>query len=100
MKPLVRPTLINVHLNSIPTVLVDDVIFTGRPLRSAIDALVYFGRPSVTRLAVLADRGGRELPIQPDFVGVTIKDVPPDHRVNVRLMETDGRDEIVVEPRS
>jgi pyrimidine operon attenuation protein/uracil phosphoribosyltransferase len=51
------------------------------------------------RLAVLIDRGGRELPIQPDFVGVTLSDVPKDHRVNVRFCEVDGKDEITVEPR-
>ena len=54
----------------------------------------------VIRLAVLVDRGGRELPIQPDFVGLTLSNVPRDHRVNVRLRETDGRDEISVEPRA
>ena len=62
-------------------------------------ALNDFGRPSVIRLAVLVDRGGRELPIGADFVGLTLKDVPKDHRVNVRLTENDGRDEIVVEPK-
>jgi pyrimidine operon attenuation protein/uracil phosphoribosyltransferase len=59
-----------------------------------------FGRPSAIRLAVLVDRGGRELPIQPDFVGLKLSDVPKDHRVNVRFTETDGKDEITVEPRS
>jgi pyrimidine operon attenuation protein/uracil phosphoribosyltransferase len=99
-KPMVRPTQINIDINAKPMLLVDDVIFTGRSIRSALDALVDFGRPRVIRLAVLVDRGGRELPIQPDFVGFTLKDVPADHRVNVRLSEVDGRDEIVVEPRS
>ena len=77
----------------------DDVLFTGRSIRAALDALSDFGRPSVIRLAVLVDRGGRELPIQPDFVGLTLSDVPKDHRVNVRFVEVDGKDEIVVEPR-
>jgi pyrimidine operon attenuation protein/uracil phosphoribosyltransferase len=63
-----------------------------------LDALVDFGRPSAVRLAVLVDRGGRELPIQPDFVGLTLSDVPGDHRVNVLLSEVDGRDGIEVEP--
>jgi pyrimidine operon attenuation protein/uracil phosphoribosyltransferase len=99
-KPLIRPTEIHFDLNDNPTLLVDDVIFTGRSIRAAMDALTDFGRPSSIRLAVLADRGGRELPIQPDFVGLALKDVPPDHRVNVRLTEIDGRDEIVVEPRN
>jgi pyrimidine operon attenuation protein/uracil phosphoribosyltransferase len=98
-KPMVRPTHIDVDIDSKPMLLVDDVIFTGRSIRSALDALTDLGRPSVIRLAVLVDRGGRELPIQADFLGLTLKDVPPDHRVNVRLVETDGRDEIVVEPR-
>ena len=53
----------------------------------------------MVRLAVLVDRGGRELPIQADLVGLTLRDVPDDHRVNVRLAETDGKDEIVVEPK-
>jgi pyrimidine operon attenuation protein/uracil phosphoribosyltransferase len=59
-----------------------------------------FGRPSAVRLAVLVDRGGRELPIHPDFVGLTQQDVPRDHRVNVRLAEIDGRDEILLEPKA
>jgi pyrimidine operon attenuation protein/uracil phosphoribosyltransferase len=99
-KPLIRPTDISFDLNGKPTLLVDDVIFTGRSIRAAMDALADFGRPSMIRLAVLADRGGRELPIQADFVGLMLKEVPPDHRVNVRMTEVDGRDEIVVEPRT
>jgi pyrimidine operon attenuation protein/uracil phosphoribosyltransferase len=99
-KPLVRPTEIQFELNDHPVLLVDDVIFTGRSIRAALDALTDFGRPSAIRLGVLADRGGRELPIQPDFVGLMLKDVPPDHRVNVRMKEMDGRDQIVVEPRN
>jgi pyrimidine operon attenuation protein/uracil phosphoribosyltransferase len=98
-KPMVRPTHIDVDINGLPLLLVDDVLFTGRSIRAALDALSDFGRPGAIRLAVLIDRGGRELPIQADFVGLTLKDVPQDHRVNVRLNETDGRDEIVVEPR-
>ncbi len=99
-KAFVRPTEIDIDITGQPLLLVDDVIFTGRSIRAALGALLDFGRPSLVRVAVLADRGGRELPIQPDFVGLTLRDVPPDHRVNVRLTETDGRDEIVVEPRS
>jgi pyrimidine operon attenuation protein/uracil phosphoribosyltransferase len=101
-KPMVRPTHIDVDvdINDRPMLLVDDVIFSGRSIRAALDALTDFGRPSVIRLVVLADRGGRELPIQPDFVGLMLKDVPGDHRVNVRFAETDGRDEIMVEPRT
>ncbi len=99
-RPLVRPTQINIDIDARPLLLVDDVLFTGRSIRAALDALSDFGRPSAVRLAVLVDRGGRELPIQPDFVGVTLSDVPKDHRVNVRLTEVDGRDEITVEPKS
>lgn len=99
-RPLVRPTQIDIDIDARPLLLVDDVLFTGRSIRAALDALSDFGRPSVIRLAVLVDRGGRELPIQPDFVGLTLSDVPKDHRVNVRLAESDGKDEIVVEPRA
>jgi pyrimidine operon attenuation protein/uracil phosphoribosyltransferase len=98
-RPLVRPTKIDIDINGHPLLLVDDVLFTGRSIRAALDALSDFGRPSAIRLAVLVDRGGRELPIQADFVGLTLKDVPEAHRVNVRFAETDGRDEILVEPR-
>jgi pyrimidine operon attenuation protein/uracil phosphoribosyltransferase len=98
--PLVRPTTLNIGLDGHPCVLVDDVVFTGRSVRAALNLLNDFGRPSVVRLAVLVDRAGRELPIQPDFVGLTLKVVPRDYRVRVRLVETDGVDEILVEPRT
>jgi pyrimidine operon attenuation protein/uracil phosphoribosyltransferase len=98
-RPLVRPTHIDIDINSKPLLLVDDVLFTGRSIRAALDALSDFGRPSAIELAVLVDRGGRELPIQPDFVGLTLSDVPRNHRVNVRFTEIDGRDEITVEPK-
>lgn len=99
-RPLVRSTQLDISIDQKPLLLVDDVVFTGRSARSALDLLADFGRPSVIRLAVLVDRGGREIPIQPDFVGLTLSDVPRDHRVNVRLKEIDGKDEISVEPRS
>ncbi len=98
-RPLVRPTEMRIDIDQHPLLLVDDVLFTGRSIRAAMDALSDFGRPGAIRLAVLVDRGGRELPIQADFIGLTLKDVPADHRVNVRLKESDGRDEIVVEPK-
>ena len=98
-RPLVRPTDINFDVGGKPLLLVDDVLFTGRSVRAALDALADFGRPRVIRLAVLVDRGGRELPIAPDFVGLTLKDIPADHRVNVRFTENDAADEIVVEPK-
>lgn len=98
-RPMVRPTQINIDIDAQPMLLVDDVLFTGRSIRAALDALSDFGRPGAIRLAVLVDRGGRELPIQADFVALTLKDVPRDHRVNVRLTEIDGKDEITVEPK-
>ena len=75
--------------------LVDDVLFTGRTVRSAMDALVDFGRPQAIQLAVLVDRGHRELPIRADYVG---KNVPTrrDEEVRVHLTETDGEDAVVV----
>ena len=97
--PLVRPTEINIDINGSPLLLVDDVLFTGRSIRAAMDALSDFGRPSVIRLVVLVDRNGRELPIQPDFAALVLKDVSKDYRVNVRFVENDGKDEITVEPR-
>jgi pyrimidine operon attenuation protein/uracil phosphoribosyltransferase len=78
-------------------VLVDDVLFTGRTIRAALDALVDFGRPRAIQLAVLVDRGHRELPIRADFVG---KNVPTrrDDDVRVALRELDGDDGVVIEP--
>lgn len=99
-RPLVQPTKLDISLDGKPLLLVDDVIFTGRSARSALDLLMDFGRPGAVRLATLVDRGGREIPIQPDYVGLVLSDVPRDHRVNVRLHEIDGKDEISVEPRA
>jgi pyrimidine operon attenuation protein/uracil phosphoribosyltransferase len=98
-KPMVRPTRIEGDISGKPLVLIDDVLFTGRSVRAGLDALSDFGRPSVVRLAVLVDRGGRELPIQADYVAIKAADVPWDHVVKVRLREVDGVDGIVVEPR-
>ena len=77
-------------------VLVDDLLYTGRTVRAAIDALFDYGRPSRVQLAVLADRGHRELPIRPDYVG---KNLPTarGERVNVRVEEIDGRDEVAID---
>jgi len=77
-------------------VLVDDVLFSGRSIRAALDALQSIGRPSVVRLAILVDRGHRELPIRPDFVGKNIPSARTE-RVNVRLSELDGEDEVTIE---
>ena len=98
-RPLVQPTTLEISLDANPCVLVDDVVFTGRSARAALNLLNDFGRPSVVRLAVLVDRNGRELPIQPDYAGLKLQDVSRDYRVNVKLKETDGTDEIVVERR-
>jgi pyrimidine operon attenuation protein / uracil phosphoribosyltransferase len=81
---------------SIPAGGIDDVLFSGRSIRSALDALQDIGRPAVVRLAALVDRGHRELPIRPDFVG---KNLPSssDERVNVRLAEVDGEEFVTIE---
>jgi pyrimidine operon attenuation protein/uracil phosphoribosyltransferase len=79
-------------------VLVDDVLYTGRTIRAALDALADLGRPNCVQLAALVDRGHRELPIRPDYVG---KNVPTsrDERVTVRLVERDGEDGVIIETR-
>jgi pyrimidine operon attenuation protein/uracil phosphoribosyltransferase len=97
--PLVRPTRIDTDINAKPLILVDDVLFTGRTVRAALNALADFGRPRAVRLAVLVDRGGRELPIQPDYAALKQPDVPANHRVQVRLAERDGIDGISINPR-
>jgi pyrimidine operon attenuation protein / uracil phosphoribosyltransferase len=91
-------TEIPTDINNKRVVLVDDVVFTGRSIRAALDALTDFGRPLRIQLAVLVDRGHRELPIRPDYVG---KNVPTNRNddVQVRLAETDGRDEVAVVTR-
>lgn len=76
-------------------VLVDDVLFSGRSIRAALDAVQSIGRPAVVRLAILVDRGHRELPIRPDFVGKNIPSARTE-RVNVRLSENDGLDEVTI----
>ena len=76
-------------------VLVDDVLFSGRSIRAALDAIQSIGRPSIVRLAILIDRGHRELPIRPDFVGKNIPSARTE-RVNVRLSENDGVDEVTI----
>ncbi len=89
------PTAIPVDITGKRIVLVDDVLYTGRTIRAALDALIDFGRPEMIRLMVLLDRGHRELPIRADFVG---KNVPTarDEKVHVRLVEVDGVDEVVL----
>ncbi len=89
------PTDIAVDLTGMTVVLVDDVLFSGRTVRAALDALTSYGRPKQVKLAVLVDRGHRELPIRPDFVG---KNLPTSttERVSVQLTNTDGVDQVVI----
>jgi pyrimidine operon attenuation protein/uracil phosphoribosyltransferase len=96
--PNVQPTVIPFDVTGKTVVLVDDVLFSGRTIRAAMDALNDFGRPRQIQLAVLVDRGHRELPIKADFVG---KNQPTSHAesVVVRLSEAGGEDEVVVERR-
>jgi pyrimidine operon attenuation protein/uracil phosphoribosyltransferase len=96
--PEVHETRIDFDITDIAVVLVDDVLFTGRTVRAAMDALVDFGRPHAIQLAVLVDRGHRELPIRADYVG---KNVPTrkDEDVQVRLSEIDGEDVAVLAER-
>ena len=96
-KPVVGKTELNFSIENKRVVLVDDVLFTGRTVRAAMDALVDFGRPARIELAVLADRGHRELPICPNFTGLTLK-TSPDERVNVYFAEMGDLDEVAVEP--
>lgn len=96
VRPEVRSTKIPFSVDDVRIVLVDDVLFTGRTVRAALDALIDFGRPRNIQLAVLVDRGHRELPIRADYVG---KNLPTsqDERVSVRLVECDEVDEVVIE---
>lgn len=93
--PQVHATEIGFDLHSRNLVLVDDVLFTGRTVRAAIDAILDYGRPARIQLAILVDRGHREMPIQGDFIGKTIL-TSPGEEVLVRLAEIDGVDEVVV----
>ena len=95
VRPSMRPTDIPVDIEGQRVVLVDDVLYTGRSIRAAMDALTDLGRPSEIQLAVLVDRGHRELPIRPDFVG---KNVPTaaQEEIEVHVTEIDGVDEVVL----
>jgi len=96
-QPVVRRTEIPFSLDHRHILLVDDVLYTGRTIRAALDALIDFGRPRAIQLIVLVDRGHRELPIKADYVG---KNIPtsPTQNVQVHLLEIDGRDEVEVLP--
>jgi pyrimidine operon attenuation protein/uracil phosphoribosyltransferase len=93
--PAVHATNLSFRLEDYTVVLVDDVLYTGRTARAGIEALFHYGRPARVQLAVLADRGHRELPIRPDYVG---KNLPTarSERVNVRVRELDGADEVTI----
>jgi len=91
---VIRSTEIEFDVNGCYLVLVDDVLWTGRSVRAAMDALADLGRPRAIRLAVLVDRPGRELPIQADFVAIRTDD--PEGHVNVMLVESDGQDRVEV----
>jgi pyrimidine operon attenuation protein/uracil phosphoribosyltransferase len=94
-QPVVHASHVDVALEGRTVVIVDDVLYTGRTVRAAIEALFEYGRPAKVQLAVLADRGHRELPIRPDYVG---KNLPTsrEERVNVAVEELDGRDEVTI----
>ena len=100
MQPVVRETQIAFDIQDKKIVLVDDVLFTGRTIRAALNALADFGRPAMIRLAVLIDRGHRELPIRADFAG---KNIPTSRNQNVQVVfqDTDNReDQVIVEEKS
>ena len=94
--PVIRGTDITFSIKGKTVILVDDVLFTGRTIRAALDAIVDLGRPRMIQLATLVDRGHRELPIRPDYIG---KNLPTSRRetVSVRLREHDGEDRVVIE---
>jgi pyrimidine operon attenuation protein / uracil phosphoribosyltransferase len=95
--PVVHATQLEFPVDGRTIVIVDDVLYTGRTVRAAIDAVFDYGRPGRVQLAVLVDRGHRELPIRPDYVG---KNIPTsqDQRVNVRVKEVDGEDTVTITP--
>src|SRR5665213_1794634 len=95
-QPLVRDSKLDFSLEGRTVILVDDVLYTGRTIRAAIDALFEYGRPDRVQLAVLADRGHRELPIRPDYVGKNLPTSRSEH-VRVRVQELDGVDEVAIE---
>jgi pyrimidine operon attenuation protein / uracil phosphoribosyltransferase len=94
-RPVVGPTNIPGNVDGKHVVIVDDVLYTGRTVRAALDELADFGRPRRIALAVVVDRGGRELPIAPDVVGKKVE-VLPGRRVDLFVSELDGRDEVVL----
>ena len=95
-QPVVRPTELGFPIDDTVVILVDDVLYTGRTTRAAMDALADFGRPRKIKLAVLIDRGHRELPIRADYVGRNIP-TARDEKIRVRFTETDGVDDVLIE---
>jgi pyrimidine operon attenuation protein/uracil phosphoribosyltransferase len=95
--PVVHATQLDFQVQGRTIVIVDDVLYTGRTVRAAIDEIFDYGRPARVQLAVLVDRGHRELPIRPDYIG---KNIPTsqEERVNVRVQEIDGHDEVTIGP--
>ncbi|MCC7053007.1 MAG: bifunctional pyr operon transcriptional regulator/uracil phosphoribosyltransferase PyrR [Gemmatimonadaceae bacterium] len=96
-RPLVGATELPVDIDGMQCVIVDDVLFTGRTVRAALDELADFGRPARILLAVLIDRGGQELPIRADVIGKVVT-VPDGAQVDVRVAELDGDDTVVLSP--
>jgi pyrimidine operon attenuation protein/uracil phosphoribosyltransferase len=94
-QPTVRSTVIPFDINEKIIILVDDVLYTGRSTRSAMDALIDLGRPKTIKLAVLVDRGHREVPIQADYIGCKV-DIAPGQSVEVNLVDTDDKDQVIV----
>jgi pyrimidine operon attenuation protein / uracil phosphoribosyltransferase len=96
-QPVVHASHVDFPVEETTIVLVDDVLYTGRTVRAAIDALFDYGRPRQVQLAVLADRGHRELPLRPDYVGKNLPTAASE-RVNVRVEELDGLDQVAIDP--
>ncbi|HKB80771.1 MAG TPA: bifunctional pyr operon transcriptional regulator/uracil phosphoribosyltransferase PyrR [Thermoanaerobaculia bacterium] len=94
-QPVVKPTKLPEPIDDKVVILVDDVLYTGRTVRAALDALIDFGRPRVVMLAVLIDRGHRELPIHADVIGKTVP-TDADEVIKVRMAELDGEDEVLI----
>lgn len=96
--PAIQETDISFPVDGAHIILVDDVLFTGRTIRAALDAISDYGRPAKVELAVLIDRGHREMPVQPDYVGITLPTRRLDH-VHVSLERSDGRDEVRIDSK-
>lgn len=95
IKTTIKETIINFDLTDKHIVLVDDVIWSGRTIRAALDQIIDFGRPDKVRLCVLIDRGGRELPIEPNFVGIKV-DIKKNELIELHSRDTDSTDEVII----